>query len=475
MGKAFKINKNNTIPIPPHSNYLYGTSNKRFNRIKVTTKLPDYFVSLGGTYTGSSYRTHCGYCVFDGNLYTFSGRGNNASGDKVGSTAMHIDNLGDGYAKNDDTYVDTTPSAHLHPSAFGLVIYNGLPHIAATNGFVSTSSSNGDATSTTHLFDIYKGLWISAYMTALTPAPRRMGMGGIIDRNYIYSIGGSNSSNTIVNSNYEIHLGNQTVATKAALPGVRQLGASCVVNNRYIYILGGASTSKAISSSFFRYDVSNNSWSSLLSFPFTTRSGCLIHDQRNTDRIWYFAGSSTVSFSATNRIYYYSISSSTWTQFNQNLPISCRSLNGFCTPEGVMILFNFETTTYKTTNNIYAFDPDPYTSNPTSDTRPNMLILYCNSLLGRNRRVRPVLSSKITGNPYINLFAIKEINNKVPGPLLYAGSSVSTYREAFLKYFNTLDDIIYTLNEPNLTSINTNNILDYSVKEIGGMFKWDKL
>ena len=140
-----------------------------------------------------------------------------------------------------------------------------------------------------------------------------------------------------------------------------------------------------------------------------------------------------------------------------------------------MILFNFETAKYVTSSNVYAFDPDPYKINPTSDTRPNALILYCNSLLGRNRRIRPIISSKVTGNPYINLFAIKEINNKTPGPLLYAGSSTSSYRTQFLNYFNNFNHATYNNIPISITNGNINNILDYSVREIGGLFKWDKL
>ncbi len=74
MGKAYKINKNNTVSILPHVNYMYGVSTKRFNRIITTTRMPDYFTRIGGSYTGSAYRAHCGFAVFDGNLYTFSGR-----------------------------------------------------------------------------------------------------------------------------------------------------------------------------------------------------------------------------------------------------------------------------------------------------------------------------------------------------------------------------------------------------------------
>ena len=86
-----------------------------------------------------------------------------------------------------------------------------------------------------------------------------------------------------------------------------------------------------------------------------------------------------------------------------------------------------------------------------------------------------MISSKVTGNPYINLFAIKEINNKTPGPLLYAGSSSSSYRTQFLDYFNNFKTITHTSTSVPSANCNINNILDYSVKEIGGMFKWDKL
>ena len=45
-------------------------------------------------------------------------------------------------------------------------------------------------------------------------------------------------------------------------------------------------------------------------------------------------------------------------------------------------------------------------------------------------------------------------------------------------YFNNFKTVTYKPNSvPSVpsTNCNTNNILDYSVKEIGGMFKWDKL
>ncbi len=468
MGKAYKINKNNTVSILPHVNYMYGVSTKRFNRIITTTRMPDYFTYLGGTYTGSKYRAHCAFCVFDGNLYTFSGRGYSSNDGTKGSTVTHIDNLGDGMTKNDSTDVGSVPALHVNSSSYGLVIYNNnTPHIAVTNGIASTGEEI-ETTKRTDFFDLIKGEWLSSYNPSLlTPLPRRMGAGGIISRRYSYSIAGSNNSGTIVNTNYMVDVNALSVSTRAACPGSRNLPCSCIVSDRYIYIAGGLPTKTTLSSSFFRYDHLNNSWSTLTSLPFVSRSGCLIHDQRNTDRIWYFGGSSTSKFQSNSRIYYYTISTGTWTQFSQSLPIACRSLNGFCTPEGVMILFNFETSTYNTVQDVYAFDPNPYKINPTSDTRPNALILYCNSLLGRNRRIRPIISSKVTGNPYINLFAIKEINNKTPGPLLYAGSSSSTNRQQFLKYFNNFNF--------SQSPINSNELLDYSVKEIGGMFKWDKL
>lgn len=475
MGKAYKINKNNTVSIIPHVNYMYGVSTKRFNRIITTTRMPDYFTYLGGSYDGSEYRAHCGFAVFDGNLYTFSGRGYSSSDDAKGSTATHIDNLGDGMTKNDSTHVGTVPALHINSSSSGLVMYNNTPHIAVTNGLSSTGSSI-ETTARTDFFDLIKGEWLSSYNASLlTPLVRRMGAGGIISRRYSYSIAGSNNSGAIVNTNYMVDVNAITVSTRAACPGSRNLPCSCIVSDRYIYIAGGHPTASTLSSSFFRYDHSDNSWSTLTSLPFVSRSGCLIHDQRNTDRIWYFGGASTSNFQSNSRIYYYTISTGTWTQFSQSLPIACRALNGFCTPEGVMILFNFETSTYNTVQSVYAFDPNPYNINPTSDTRPNALILYCNSLLGRNRRIRPIISSKVTGNPYINLFAIKEINNKTPGPLLYAGSSTSSYRTQFLNYFNNFKTVTHTSTSVPSTNCNTNNILDYSVKEIGGMFKWDKL
>lgn len=467
MGKAYKINKNNTVSILPHVNYMYGVSTKRFNRIITTTRMPDYFTRIGGSYTGSTYRAHCAFAVFDGNLYTFSGRGYSSSDSTKGSTATHIDNLGDGMTKNDSTAVGTVPALHINSSSSGLVVYNGTPHIAVTNGIANTGSSI-ESTSRTDFFDLIKGEWLSSYNASLlTPVVRRMGAGGIISRRYSYSIAGSNNSGTIVNTNYMVDVNAASVSTRAACPGSRNLPCSCIVSDRYIYMAGGHPTASTLSSSFFRYDHSNNSWSTLTSLPFVSRSGCLIHDQRNTDRIWYFGGASTSAFQSNSRIYYYTISTGTWTQFSRSLPIACRALNGFCTPEGVMILFNFETSTYNTVQDVYAFDPNPYTTNPTSDTRPNALILYCNSLLGRNRRIRPIISSKVTGNPYINLFAIKEINNKTPGPLLYAGSSSSSDRSRFLNYFNNFNSW--------QSHINSNEILDYSAKEIGGMFKWDRL
>lgn len=300
------------------------------------------------------------------------------------------------------------------------------------------------------------------------------GLSQIIDRNYVYSMGGYPSK---TQCNY-MDVSSKTFSSRATLPGPRHLHATCAVDNRYIYLVGGLTADgSGLQSTFWRYDHSNNSWTILTPIPFVSRAGCLIHDLRNKDRIWFFGGSTGNTTPRRNSIYYYSISSNTWVQFSQTLPIACRGLNGFCTPEGVMILFNFETGTYSTIQDVYAFDPNPYNINPTSDTRPNALILYCNSLLGRNRRIRPIISSKVTGNPYINLFAIKEINNKTPGPVLRAGSSTSSYRTQFLDYFNNFKTVTYYTPTSGTSSANcnTNNILDYSVKEIGGMFKWDKL
>lgn len=458
MGKAFRVHKNNTVPIIPHVNYMYGVSTKRFNRIITTTRMPDYFTYLGGTHTANS-RAHCAFCVFDGILYTTFGRTSGGGS----SDSLHADRLGDGTATNDSSEMDDSPAALALSDCSGLVIKDSKPYFVARHGRSGSTYKNYAVfynLLSGQFDDLASNSW-SAYSST-----NAYGFSQIIDRRYVYSMGGYTGS-TKSQCNY-MDVSSMTFTSRATLPGPRHLHATCAVDNRYIYLAGGlAASSSKLQSTFWRYDHSNNSWTTLTSLPFVSRGGCLIHDLRNKDRIWFFGGSTGDKTLLRNSIYYYSISSNTWVQFSQTLPIACRGLNGFCTPEGVMILFNFETAAYVTSSNVYAFDPDPYKINPTSDTRPNALILYCNSLLGRNRRIRPIISSKVTGNPYINLFAIKEINNKTPGPLLYAGSSSSTDRQQFSRYFNNFNSV--------QSHINSNEILDYSLKETGGMFKWDRL
>ena len=458
MGKAFRVHKNNTVPIIPHVNYMYGVSTKRFNRIITTTRMPDYFTYLGGTHTANS-RAHCAFCVFDGILYTTFGRT-----DGGGSTnTLHADRLGDGTTTNDSSEMAESPVSLALSDCSGLVIKNGIPYFVVRHGRSGSTYKNHAV-----FYNLLSGKFddLASNSWSAYGSTNAYGFSQIIDRRYVYSMGGYTGS-TKSQCNY-MDVSSMTFTSRATLPGLRSLHATCAVDNRYIYLAGGlAAGGSKLQSTFWRYDHSNNSWTTLTSLPFVSRAGCLIHDLRNKDRIWFFGGSTKDNANYRNSIYYYSISTNTWTQFSQTLPIACRALNGFCTPEGVMILFNFETAKYVTSSNVYAFDPNPYNINPTSDTRPNALILYCNSLLGRNRRIRPIISSKVTGNPYINLFAIKEINNKTPGPLLYAGSSYSSDRSKFWSYFNNFKALqSYT---------NSNELLDYSVKEIGGMFKWDKL
>lgn len=458
MGKAFRVHKNNTISIIPHVNYMYGVSSKRFNRIITTTRMPDYFTYLGGTRAAST-GAHCAFCVFDGVLYTAFGR--TAGG---GSGPTHADRLGDGTATNDSSEQAESPAALALSSSSGLVIKDSTPYFVVRHGI-----SGGTSKKYAVFYNLLSGKFddLDTNVWSTYSIQNAYGFSQIIDRNYVYSMGGYAVSKLKSECSY-MNVNSKTFSSRAELPGGRHLQATCAVDNRYIYLAGGlAKASSKLQSTFWRYDHSNNSWTILTSLPFVSRAGCLIHDLRNKDRIWFFGGSTGNSSSLRNSIYYYSISSNTWVQFSQTLPLACRALNGFCTPEGVMILFNFETDTYTTSQYVYAFDPNPYNINPTSDTRPNALILYCNSLLGRNRRIRPIISSKVTGNPYINLFAIKEINNKTPSPLLYAGSSYSSDRSKFWSYFNNFKALqSYT---------NSNELLDYSVKEIGGMFKWDKL
>ena len=466
MGKAFTIHKNKTVPVIPHVNYMYGVSNKRFNRVITTTRMPDYFTYLGGTHPDA--RRDCAFCVFDGILYT-------AFGISVGSgypeNILHADRLGDGAATNDSSEMADSPKALGYFDCSGLVIKDSKPYFITRHG----KDSNNKYVKYAVFYNILSGKFddLASNKWSEYASTNSHGSSQIIDRRFAYSMGGYATSSKS-QCNY-LDVSSRTFSSRASLPGGRHSHATCAVDNRYIYLAGGlANSTKNLQSSFWRYDHTNNSWTTLTSLPFVSRSGCLIHDQRNKDRIWFFGGSTSYDTNYRNSIYYYSISGNTWTQFSQTLPMVSRTLNGFCTPEGVMILFNFETAKYVTSSNVYAFDPDPYKINPTSDTRPNALILYCNSLLGRNRRIRPIISSKVTGNPYINLFAIKEINNKTPGPLLYAGSSTSSYRTQFLDYFNNFKTVHYIYNVPS-ANCNINNILDYSVKEIGGMFKWDKL
>ena len=465
MGKAFTIHKNKTVPVIPHVNYMYGVSNKRFNRVITTTRMPDYFTSLGGTHTANS-RFHA-FCVFDGILYTAFGV---SASSGYPANILHADRLGDGMATNDSSEMDDSPKALGYSDCSGLVIKDSKPYFITRHG----KDSNG-YTKYAVFYNILSGQFddLASNKWSEYSSTNGAGYSQIIDRRFAYSMGGYATSSKS-QCNY-LDVSSKTFSSRASLPGGRHSHATCAVDNRYIYLAGGlANSTKNLQSSFWRYDHTNNSWTTLTSLPFVSRSGRLIHDQRNKDRIWFFGGSTKDNDVYRNSIYYYSISGNTWIQFSQTLPMICRALNGFCTPEGVMVLFNFETAKYTTSSNVYAFDPDPYKINPTSDTRPNALILYCNSLLGRNRRIRPIISSKVTGNPYINLFAIKEINNKTPGPLLYAGSSTSSYREQFLDYFNNFKTVTYFSGPPTV-NCNINNILDRSVKEIGGMFKWDKL
>jgi hypothetical protein len=373
-------------------------------------------------------------------------------------------------ATNDSSEMAKSPTTLGYFDCSGLVIKDAKPYFIIRHGKDASSAKKYAV-----FYNILSGQFddLACNKWSEYSSTNAYGFSQIIDRRFAYSMGGYTGS-TKSQCNY-LDVSSMTFSSRATLPGNRSLHTTCAVDNRYIYLAGGlAAASSQLQSSFWRYDHTNNSWTTLTSLPFVSRAGCLIHDQRNKDRIWFFGGSTSDNANYRNSIYYYSISGNTWIQFSQTLPMACRGLNGFCTPEGVIILFNFETAKYVTSSNVYAFDPDPYKINPTSDTRPNALILYCNSLLGRNRRIRPIISSKITGNPYINLFAIKEINNKTPGPLLYAGSSTSSYREQFLDYFNNFKTVTYFSSAP-AANCNINNILDQSVKEIGGMFKWDKL
>ncbi len=136
-------------------------------------------------------------------------------------------------------------------------------HIAVTNGIANTGTDIG-TTRRTDFFDLIKGEWLSSYNASLlTPVGRRMGAGGIISRRYSYSIAGSNNSGAIVNTNYMVDVGANSVSTRAECPGSRNIPCSCIVSDRYIYIAGGHPTTSTLSSSFFRYDHSNNSWSNI--------------------------------------------------------------------------------------------------------------------------------------------------------------------------------------------------------------------
>jgi predicted class III extradiol MEMO1 family dioxygenase len=123
MGKAFTIHKNKTVPVIPHVNYMYGVSNKRFNRVITTTRMPDYFTYLGGTHTANS-RAHCAFCVFDGILYTTFGR---TSGDSSTNT-LHADRLGDGMVTNDSSEMAESPVALALSDCSGLVIKDSKPY-----------------------------------------------------------------------------------------------------------------------------------------------------------------------------------------------------------------------------------------------------------------------------------------------------------------------------------------------------------
>ena len=461
MSKAFVKHKNNTIPIIPHVNYFYNQNSAiRFDQVITTTRLPTHFVYLGGGFAASN-RTNCAHCIFDGNLYTTMGRGDGSS-----NVNLHKDPLGDGLTKNDTSSVgDTPPYSQSWANAYGLVrsVSNTYPNLAISRGQAGSTKYK-----VVTFYDLPLEKW-SSYTITL-PEIRSQGFGGVCN-NIIYDIGGMTSTTTasFKSDTTAINPVSGTVSMKASAPGSRALPASCIVDDRYVYVAGGcASYAGGLSSNMWRYDTVANSWTVLTPLPFNARGGLLCHNLKFKDRI-YFMGSSAVNAKDfRNTIYYYSISANSWVQVPQTLPIACRALSGFCTEDGIFILFGFESSKYSTSHAIYAYDPDPYTTNPTSVQRPNALILYCNSLLGLNRRIRPIISSKITGNPYINLFAIREIVNRVPGSPLYPGSFDYYFTNSFSSTYDGGSSI---------PSRKTNrvDIVDYSVKDIGGMLKWEML
>jgi hypothetical protein len=225
-------------------------SNKRFNRVITTTRMPDYFTYLGGTHTANS-RAHCAFCVFDGILYTTFGR---TSGG--GSTnTLHADRLGDGMVTNDSSEMVESPAALALSDCSGLVIKDLKPYFIIRHGRSGSTYKNHAV-----FYNILSGQFddLASNKWSEYSSTNGAGYSQIIDRRFAYSMGGYATSSKS-QCNY-LDVSSKTFSSRASLPGGRHSHATCAVDNRYIYMAGGlANSTKNLQSSFWRYDHTNNS------------------------------------------------------------------------------------------------------------------------------------------------------------------------------------------------------------------------
>jgi hypothetical protein len=140
----------------------------------------------------------------------------------------------------------------------------------------------------------------------------------------IHILGGQSRMNgTLYSLHYKYNPTTDTYTQLASMPFARQ-GHSIVSVGNYIYVLGGNNSSGSIRNEVWRYDPNSNSWSTMTSMPRVRESFGVVEVNK---RIFVFGGS---SFSNTLEplIDVYNTTSNTWSTLSssKNLPTPRRHL-----------------------------------------------------------------------------------------------------------------------------------------------------
>lgn len=194
-----------------------------------------------------------------------------------------------------------------------------MPGVTFCNGKVyciggSSTAERRQGTNTTYAYDPSTNTWSSKTSFSYLYTWGSCTSYG----NNVYYIGGDNSGQAMT-TNYCYDTTTDTWTTKGTLSTALLGSAVTSCKEGYIDILGGYNTNLYSQTSHYQYNIASNSWSTKTALGQSIAlhgCGCVLNSNNSSDIYWFsglYKTSSTTSYR--NRMYKYSISSNTNTQY----------------------------------------------------------------------------------------------------------------------------------------------------------------